>query len=136
MAGTLSSSSSSKPATAGVWSWRLALILGLFPLLSGLSFILAPKPATAAWGFPPPTTPTHSAYLSLVGVRDLYLAAGVLLFWVRGERRVVGWLLLLGAVVPVVDGLVALWNEATVWQVAQHWVATAVCTAVGYSLIA
>ena len=135
MAGALSPRDFSEPP---LWSWRLAFFLGLLPLVAALGFLITPTTATAMWGLPTPATPSHRAYLGLLGARDLYLAASVLLFWLRGEKRVVGWLLLLGGGVPAADGLVAVWNGAAVWQIAQHWgaSASAVCAVVGYSLIA
>ena len=133
MASTLSPRASSEPP---LWSWRVAFSIGFFTLWTGLSFLAFPTHSAVMWGFPPPTTSTHRAFLGLLGTRDLYLACSVLLFWLRGEKRVVGWLLLLGGAVPAADGCVALWNAAPALRVALHWAATALCTVVGYSLVA
>ena len=119
-----------------IWSWRLAATLGLIALCSGLGFLVLPSLSASLWGFPQPSTSSHRAYLRLVGVRDVYVALGLLLFWLRGEKRVVGRLLMLAGMVPVADGLVALWNAAPLLQVVQHFAGTAVCAVVGYSLIA
>ena len=129
---TTRTSSSSPP----LWSWRLAFLTALFPLFSGLAFLIAPETASSLWGFPHATSTSSKHYLALVGVRDLYLAGGVLLFWLRCEQRVVGWLLLLGSAVPVADGFVALWEAAPMWQVLQHWAATVMAASVGYNLVA
>jgi len=72
--------------------------------------------------------------MALLGTRDVYVACSVLLCWWRGERRVLGWLLWLGGALTAADGVVAGLSGAAMWQVAQHWAATAMCAVVAYSL--
>ena len=118
-----------------LWSWRLALVLGLLPLLAAIGFLLFPTTSTTHWGFPPPTTPTHRSYLTLLATRDLYISLTAALLWWAGEVRALGWVLVVVGVVPAVDGVVAWQNGATWLQIVQHWGLIPVYAAIGYLLI-
>ncbi|MFG2089514.1 MULTISPECIES: DUF4267 domain-containing protein [unclassified Spirillospora] len=86
----------------------LATASVLFSLYLGMSFILTPE--TSAPGFGLPTWPSGDGggFLNVKGNRELAmgLAMGVLL--VTGQRRALGWVLLMVAVAPFGDMITVL----------------------------
>lgn len=114
---------------------RLAASISLFPLLAALSFLLTPQLAATLCGFPPATTPAHHTYITLLAAREAYIGLLGLTLWWRSEVRALGWLLVVLAVVPAVDGWVAWHAGVSVVQAMGHWGSIVAAVMVGYRLI-
>ncbi|WP_067709965.1 DUF4267 domain-containing protein [Nocardia yamanashiensis] len=81
----------------------LAAATVLFTFYLAVSFILAP--ATAAPGFGLPTWPAGDGggFLVVKGCRELAMGLGSGILLVTGQRRALGWVLLMTAVAPLGD---------------------------------
>lgn len=81
----------------------LAAATVLFTFYLAVSFILAP--ATAAPGFGLPTWPDGDGggFLVVKGCRELAMGLGSGILLVTGQRRALGWVLLMTAVAPLGD---------------------------------
>ena len=118
-----------------VWPMRIALMMGLFPLLAATGFLVVPQLTSTMCGFPVPTTASHHSYVLLLSAREAYMGLLAVVLWWRGEVRALGWALLLLSVVPAVDGCVALQHGVTNLQALGHWGSIAAAAGMGYTLI-
>jgi uncharacterized protein YjeT (DUF2065 family) len=71
----------------------LAIAAGLVRATSGLSFIVAPKAASAVWGSDPDDNPTASLLLRSMGYRDALVGVMLLRAGLRNDRTTAGWFL-------------------------------------------
>src|SRR5437016_1776524 len=71
----------------------LAVIAGAIRLASGLSFLVAPKAASAIWGSDPDDNPTASLLLRSMGYRDALVGAMLLRSGLRNDPSTSGWFL-------------------------------------------
>ncbi|WP_437974042.1 DUF4267 domain-containing protein [Sorangium sp. So ce295] len=73
-----------------------------------------------------------AAYAVAKGARDLSVGASLIAFTLLGERRAAALALLLGSVIPVVDGAIVLaWRGAHPGYLAIHWGTAVFCVALG-----
>ncbi|NEA43635.1 DUF4267 domain-containing protein [Streptomyces sp. SID11385] len=81
----------------------LATLGALFVLYLGLSFVLSPETSTPGVGLPHWPAGDGDGFLVMKGIREVAmgLVLGVLL--VTGQRRALGWVLLMEAVAPFGD---------------------------------
>src|SRR4051794_27658464 len=70
----------------------LAIVAGAIRLTSGVSFIVAPRAASALWGSDPDDNPTASLLLRSMGYRDALVGAMLLRAGLTG-KDVPGWFL-------------------------------------------
>ncbi|KAK7953018.1 hypothetical protein PG996_013908 [Apiospora saccharicola] len=91
------------------WS-NAGCVLGLAPMVFGLSALLSPAAALAGSGLPGGTTAQDQALAQgvfrIYGVRNVVISLTLFCAWYRGHRETQGVGLLLGALMPLVDGLV------------------------------
>lgn len=129
MASILSPSSTVLPNTAAV--------IAVFPLALGLNAILRPRATLELFTFALPAAPEAQKLtfnlIRLYGARDLYLGASTLAAWYNGDRKTLGWLLLLGGGVVFADGLIE--REQTGKGVEKHWPLVPVMAALGAALL-
>ncbi|MBF6435168.1 DUF4267 domain-containing protein [Nocardia cyriacigeorgica] len=92
----------------------LAVICAAAPLYFGLSFLLAPGSAPAGFGIEPWPTGNADGYFVVKGVRDLAIAAVTFLLLGLGLRRVLGWVVLIHAAIPVGDALAVVSHGGSV----------------------
>ncbi len=99
--------------------------------LVGLGVAAAVAPATAARLFGVPVTGDAGlAYVTAAGVRDLAAGGLTVAFALRRDRRAVGLTVLVGTLIPVGDGLVALRHSPAPWRcVPLHWGSALACLA-------
>ena len=71
----------------------LAIGVGLLRATSGVSFIVAPKAASAIWGSDPDDNPTASLLLRSMGYRDALVGVMLLRAGLRNDRTTAGWFL-------------------------------------------
>ncbi|MEG8183014.1 DUF4267 domain-containing protein [Nocardia terpenica] len=79
----------------------LAIATVLFTFYLGISFVLTP--ATAAPGFGLPHWPADDGFLIVKGSREVAMGLGMGILLVTGQRRALGWVLLMTAVAPFGD---------------------------------
>jgi hypothetical protein len=105
------------------------LLTGLTLCFIGARFLVVPGTAAAAFGVP---LAGLAAYAVAKGVRDLSVGALLIAFALLGERRAAALALLLGSVIPVVDGAIVLaWRGAHPGYLAIHWGTAVFCIALG-----
>ncbi|WP_406326338.1 DUF4267 domain-containing protein [Streptomyces sp. NBC_01617] len=86
----------------------LALITAAAALFFGLNFLLNPQGASDGFGIEPWPQGNAAGYFTVKGVRDLAVAATVFLLLARGQRRTLGWVVLIDAILPLGDALAVL----------------------------
>jgi hypothetical protein len=70
-----------------------AVAAGFIRLASGVSFLVAPKAASALWGSDPDDNPTASLLLRSMGYRDALVGGLLLRAGLRNDRTTAGWFL-------------------------------------------
>lgn len=71
----------------------MAVTAGTIRLASGVSFLVAPKAASALWGSDPDDNPTASLLLRSMGYRDALVGGLLLRAGLAGDRTTSGWFL-------------------------------------------
>ena len=71
----------------------LAVAAGTIRLTSGVSFLVAPRAASALWGSDPDDNPTASLLLRSMGYRDALVGAMLLRAGLRNDPTTSGWFL-------------------------------------------
>ncbi|TGA91589.1 DUF4267 domain-containing protein [Streptomyces sp. MZ04] len=92
----------------------LSLIVGAAPLFFGLNFILNPGGAPDGYGIEPWPTGNADGYFIVKGVRDIAAAGVTFLLLGLGKRQVLGWAVLINAVIPLGDALAVVTHGGTV----------------------
>jgi hypothetical protein len=72
---------------------HLAVTAGAIRLASGVSFLVAPKAASAIWGSDPEDNPTASLLLRSMGYRDALVGGMLLRAGLKNDRSTPGWFL-------------------------------------------
>jgi hypothetical protein len=70
---------------------RMAVAAGAIRLASGVSFLVAPKAASALWGSDPDDNPTASLLLRSMGYRDALIGAMLLRAGLSNDPSTAGW---------------------------------------------
>lgn len=83
----------------------LTLLTGLGLLFIGARFLISPLQAEAGFGIHVPVQNNY-AFHYIKGIRDFFTGAIITLLLLKKEYRALGFLLLLGSMIPVVDGLI------------------------------
>ena len=105
----------------------LAVAAGLTLVALGLASMVAPVTAARLFGVP---AGGDAAYVTVAGVRDLAAGGLVVAFALLRDRRAVGVSVLVGSVIPIGDGTMALLHSPTPLRfVAMHWGSAVVCLA-------
>ncbi|GAA4484137.1 DUF4267 domain-containing protein [Rhodococcus olei] len=91
----------------------LAVISAAAPLYFGLSFLFNPVGAPQGFGIEPWPTGNADGYFVVKGVRDIAAAAVMFLLLGLGRRRVLGWVVLINAVIPTGDALAVVSHGGT-----------------------
>ncbi|MBF6345507.1 DUF4267 domain-containing protein [Nocardia cyriacigeorgica] len=92
----------------------LAVLCAAAPLYFGLNFLFAPGIAPAGFGIEPWPTGNADGYFIVKGVRDLAIAAVTFLLLGLGQRRVLGWVVLIIAFIPAGDALAVVTHGGSV----------------------
>ncbi|MBO1333709.1 DUF4267 domain-containing protein [Streptomyces sp. VRA16 Mangrove soil] len=85
----------------------LAVLTGAAVSYFGLNFLFNPA-APDGFGIDPWPTGNGTGYFAVKGVRDLAVAATVFLLLARGQRRTLGWVVLIDALMPLGDAFAVL----------------------------
>ncbi|MEU0844433.1 DUF4267 domain-containing protein [Streptomyces sp. NPDC005962] len=83
-------------------------------MVFGLNFLLNPGGAPAGFGIRPWPEGNADGYFVVKGVRDVAVASTVFLLLELGQRRVLGWVVLIDAVVPLGDAVAVVTHGGAV----------------------
>ena len=91
----------------------LAVLTGATVLFFGLNFLLNPDGAPSGFGITPWPEGNADGYFAVKGVRDIVVGATVFLLLMIGQRRTLGWVVRLDAIIPLGDALVVVTHGGT-----------------------
>lgn len=113
----------------------LSLAAGASLLAIGLGFIFDHGWMADHFGVPLASV-DDGVYLSVAGARDVFAGVLVFVFILLRDRRAIGTCILVGGIVPICDGLVALRHSpAPLLFASLHWSTAIGCLALGYILL-
>jgi hypothetical protein len=117
--------SSSRRSGTGI----ATLLTGLALCFIGARFLVVPGAAAAGFGVP---LTGLAAYAVAKGVRDLSFGALLIALTLLGERRAAALTLVIGSLIPVVDGSIVLaWSGVRPAYLVVHWGTAVFCTVLG-----
>ena len=113
-----------------------ALIVGLLISVAAIAlggrFLLAPRPATLAYGV---AEDNLRALTEIKGVRDITSGVVLIVVWAAAGRTPLGWALLAAALTPVADALIVHTNGGKLSTVLGiHGITAALLVAAGLVL--
>ncbi|WP_326770947.1 DUF4267 domain-containing protein (plasmid) [Streptomyces sp. NBC_01591] len=91
----------------------LAVLTGATVLFFGLNFLLNPDGAPAGFGIAPWPKGNADGYFVVKGIRDIAVAFTVFLLLALGQRRTLGWVVLIDAIIPLGDMLTVVTHGGT-----------------------
>jgi hypothetical protein len=89
----------------------LTILVGLGIIFTGAQYLVVPEKMAKTFGLPTWPTGGDAAWLNLKGIRDIVSGLLVLIPLAMGEYRVLSWLLLAAALIPVGDAVTILRNH-------------------------
>ncbi|WKX70125.1 DUF4267 domain-containing protein [Streptomyces sp. XD-27] len=92
----------------------LTLLTGAAVMFFGLNFLLNPNGAPTGFGIEPWPQGNADGYFVVKGVRDLAVGSTVFLLLALGQRRALGWVVLIDATIPLGDALAVTTHGGTV----------------------
>ena len=112
---------SASAVTAPV-SFVCMALFSLFTLFIGLRFLATPTQAAKDFGLSS-SLPATAGYVTVKGVRDVFMGGLMLTFACLQDQRALGLCALYGSAIPAVDGWIAAkGNGGWEWgRAAQHW---------------
>lgn len=122
--------SASSPSSRRLGGTGIATLLtGLTLCFIGGRFLVVPGTAAAAFGVP---LTGLAAYAVAKGARDFSVGLLLVALALLGERRAAALTLLIGSVIPLLDGAIVLaWSGALPGFLAIHWGTAVFCTVLG-----
>lgn len=113
----------------------LSLLTGLGLVFIGTRFLLAPRVGAEGYGVFLPAADMHYAFHYAKGIRDVFSGLLMVVFAGLGHDRPLGWVLLLGGLIPCVDLAVVLGQPtASLALASPHLVAIGLCLGLAVSL--
>ncbi|GAA0689873.1 DUF4267 domain-containing protein [Kitasatospora atroaurantiaca] len=91
----------------------LAALGGIGIILIGTRFLLDPDGAASGFGIPSWPHGEAAGYLDVKGLRDIVSGLVILALLATGQRRALGWALIIEAVTPTGDMLIVLSHGGT-----------------------
>ena len=119
-------------------AYGLSALVGAGIIVVGARFLLAPRAAAAGYGLPAAPEPGSAGpYLAVKGVRDITSGLFVFILIAARDPRVLGWLMLAAALIPVADAVIVLRHHgSTATACAVHGATAAVMLATAGLLLA
>lgn len=117
----------------------LSAVIALVIVLMGARYLFDPRPAAAGFGIPGRfgETADDAAWLAVKASRDIAIGIVIAILLVNGEPRLLGWLMVAVASIPVADGTIVLRSGgARTIAYGVHWTTAALMLAVGALLVA
>ncbi|WP_431679742.1 DUF4267 domain-containing protein [Kitasatospora sp. KL5] len=91
----------------------LAALTGAAVLFFGLNFLLNPGGSAPGFGIDPWPQGNASGYYIVKGVRDIAVGSTTFLLLALGQRRALGWVVLINAVIPLGDAFAVATHGGT-----------------------
>ncbi|MEV6912068.1 DUF4267 domain-containing protein [Amycolatopsis sp. NPDC051071] len=91
----------------------LATVGALFIAYVGLSYVLVPESTAPGFGLPRWPPGDGDGFLVLKGIRDLVSGMAIAAMVLTGQRRALGWLLLVIACTPLGDMITVLAHDGS-----------------------
>ena len=118
----------------GRWA-AVAAAAGMLLVALGTAAVVAPATAAGLFGLPTGAGP-GAAFVSVAGVRDVAAGALVVAFAALRRRVAVGVTVLVGAVIPIGDGLTVLrYGPRPAAFMAMHWGSAVACIAIAVAVL-
>jgi len=119
--------------------YAMAAMLAVAITVMGARYLFDPRPAAAGFGIPGEfgDSARSSAWLAVKAVRDIAIAIVIAILLINGAPRLLGWLMLAIALIPIADGTIVLragGPKAIAYGV--HWATAAVMLIVAALLVA
>ncbi|THV32896.1 DUF4267 domain-containing protein [Glycomyces buryatensis] len=89
----------------------LTLIVALGIIYIGVSYLLTPETLGSSFGFPHWPTGEAADILTIKGGRDIVMGLIPLALFLTGQRRALGWVLLVETAAPIADGTLVLLHD-------------------------
>ncbi|MFE2726401.1 DUF4267 domain-containing protein [Kitasatospora sp. NPDC059327] len=125
--------------TAGAARRRIATVLTVLIALGigyvGVSYLFAPESTVSGFGLPEWPHGEAAAFFSIKGIRDLVTGIAPLVLLATGQRRALGWLLLVEALIPLDDAVTVLTHHGSTAAALGIHGATAVLVAATAALL-
>ncbi|WP_197076893.1 DUF4267 domain-containing protein [Hymenobacter terrenus] len=113
----------------------LSLLTGLGLVFIGVRFLLAPRVGAEGFGVFLPSGSSYAFHYAK-GIRDVFSGLLMVVFVGRGYDRALGWVMLLGTLIPSVDVAVVLAQPtATLALELPHLIAIGLCLGLGISFL-
>ncbi len=117
----------------------LSALIAVAIALMGARYLLDPRPAAAGFGIPGEFGEDgHGpAWLAVKATRDISIAVVIAILLIYGTPRLLGWQMLVIALIPIADGTIVLRSggpKATAYGI--HWATAAVMLIAAALLIA
>ncbi|MEV5650914.1 DUF4267 domain-containing protein [Nocardia sp. NPDC052254] len=114
----------------------LATAVVLFTFYLAISFILTPGSAAKGFGLPNIPAGDGSGFLIVKGCRELAMGLGTGVLLVTGQRRALGWVVLMTAAAPVGDMINVLAHHgSTATALCVHGLTAALIAVTGLLLL-
>ncbi|MEV0535453.1 DUF4267 domain-containing protein [Kitasatospora sp. NPDC050463] len=115
---TAATARTSAVPAAGSVRRRIATVLTVLIALGigyvGVSYLFAPESTASGFGLPEWPRGEAAEFLSTKGIRDLASGIAPLVLLATGQRRALGWLLLVDALIPLDDAVTLLTHHGSV----------------------
>ncbi|MFJ9952929.1 DUF4267 domain-containing protein [Kitasatospora sp. NPDC091207] len=126
------------PAT-GTVRRRIATVLTVLIALGigyvGVSYLFVPESTVSGFGLPEWPHGDAAAFFSIKGIRDLATGIAPLVLLATGQRRALGWLLLVEALIPLDDAVTVLTHHGSTAAALGIHAATALLVAATAALL-
>ncbi|MGV9270480.1 DUF4267 domain-containing protein [Kitasatospora sp. NPDC003701] len=129
--GTTSPTGGVRRRIADVLTVLVALGIGYV----GIGYLFAPESIVSGFGLPEWPHGEATAFFSIKGIRDLASGIAPLVLLATGQRRALGWLLLVDALIPLDDAVTVLTHHGSAAAAFGIHGATAVVVAVAAALL-
>lgn len=116
----------------------LSALIAIATTLMAARYLIDPQPAAAGFGIPGELAETAhgSAWLAVKASRDIAVAIIIAILLINGAPRLLGWLMLAVAMIPIADGVIVLRSggpKTAAYGI--HWATAAVMLLVAGLLI-
>ena len=86
----------------------LAAVLGIAVIAMGAAYLIAPTANARGFGLPEWPDGALAAWLNIKGIRDIGMGVAILVLLAVAGPHVMGWYLLVSALVPIGDAVTVL----------------------------
>ena len=116
----------------------LSGVIAAATILMGARYLIDPQPAADGFGIPGRfgDTVAGPAWLAVKATRDIAIGIVIAILLINGAPRLLGWLMLVVALIPIADGTIVLrsgGNPTIAYGV--HWATATLMLTVGALLI-